>query len=213
MRYQIWPILFLMTLPGHGRAAHEELTSPSFPWPKLTPASIESLQKGNFVVQSDVASAKTDKTNRQSLDFYTAGLHPRACVFAMRKLSRYELYTQWLDFVKEASYNEDTQRVRFLLNHALLPFKMQIDFKLPRIKGAGTYHYSFDRGFVAGLSGDIQLIEDASVPEKDRRCLFYATAKWEGPHTGIPNSVFEVFSTTLTRVAMEKLFRLSSVGP
>ncbi len=213
MHYQIWPFLFLLVYARLASAAHEESASSSFPWPKLTSTSIESIQKGNFVVQSEVTSLKSDKQDRQSLNFYTAGLHPRACPHAMRKLSRYELYKDWLDFVKESSYNEAEQRVRFLLVHSLLPFKMQIDFKLPRIKGAGTYHYSFDRGFVAGLSGDIQLIEDQALPEKERRCLFYATANWEGPHSGIPNSVFEVFSTTLTRVAMEKLFRLSSVGP
>ncbi len=138
----------------------------------------------------------------QSFELYTQGLHSKGCVYAMRKLSLYEQYKDFLSFVTESSYEKET--VNFLLDHTLLPFSMRLKFKIPRIRKPGAYPFTFDAGFLKGLKGKIHLKK-----MKDKRCLFTLTANWKGPHTGIPNLIFEVFSSTLTEMGMKHLFRIS----
>jgi hypothetical protein len=104
-----------------------------------------------------------------------------------------------------SEYNDQKKQIELLLDHALLPFPMGLKFIIPRIKKPGRYPFKFERGFLKGLTGFIW------VENKKGRCLFAAQSTWRGPHTKIPNLVFDLFSTTLARAAMVKLFRISSM--
>lgn len=171
-------------------------------WEKLSynESTKSKLMEGGFFVESKVQS---HEPKEQSLAFQIAGLHPKNCTYALRKLSQYERFKDELDFVKKSEYDEKKGRIRLLLSSSLLPYNMILDFKIPRIKSPGLYPFSFDDGFLSGLKGDIH------VSEHQNRCLFYGTARWRGPDSGINSLVFEFFSSTLGRLAIENLFRFS----
>ncbi|OUR96994.1 hypothetical protein A9Q84_11705 [Halobacteriovorax marinus] len=160
--------------------------------------------RNDVYVKSQVSDYEIKKIKNQKLFFYIAGLHPKDCRFALRKLAHYESYSKHLGFIKNSSYDEKSQRVNFLLSSLLLPYDMSLNFKIPRIKSPGIYPFKFDQGFLSGLHGNIVTINYKN------RCLFYTTASWEGPHSDIPNTVFEFFSKALAQLAMENLFRISS---
>ena len=165
----------------------------------------KSVLQGEIFSESNVKSFENAKgITEQSLYFQILGYHPKSCNFAMKKLSRYEDYKKFVDFIKDSSYDEKDQELNFLLSHALLPYNMRLIFKLPRITGPGTYPYSFEIGVLTGLKGNIQVIDYKN------RCLFYTDAKWNGKYTGFPNLVFEFFSQVLSKASMEILFRISS---
>lgn len=162
------------------------------------------------ILDGDVFSESKVESNgkNQSLKFSIAGLHPKSCDYAMKKLSLYESYHEFLDFVKESKYNQETRELNFLLSHVLLPYDMRLIFNLDRIKGQGAYPFRFDMGILKDLTGNIQLADQ--ILKGQKRCLFYTTANWSGPHTGFPNFIFESFSQALASYSMERLFRLSS---
>lgn len=149
-----------------------------------------------------VTGPKTEEI--QELRFSIAGFHQKSCDYALKKLSLYENYSQFLDFVKQSQYDEQKMEINFLLSHALLPYDMRLIFKLPRITKEGTYPFVFDQGILKDLKGTIY------VEKINDRCLFYSKADWSGTHTGFPNMVFEFFSQTLAKMTMERLFRLSN---
>lgn len=141
--------------------------------------------------------------DQQSLDFLILGLHKKACSRALVKLSQYERYSEFVDFIKKSQYNSKNQRIRLNLSHTLMPFDMILDFKIERIKKPGAYSFSFDSGFLKGLKGQI------NISSYKNRCFFATTAQWRGPDSGIPDSVFSFFSQALGKLAMERLFRIS----
>lgn len=140
---------------------------------------------------------------RQKLDFLILGLHKKACSRALVKLSQYERYAEFVDFITKSSYDKSSERIRLNLSHTFMPFDMVLDFKLERITKPGTYAFSFDAGFLKGLKGLI------SISSYKNRCFFATTADWQGPDSNIPNSVFSFFSQALGKLAMERLFRIS----
>ena len=168
----------------------------------------EKIFKGEIFSESKVKSlvlVTSPKTeNIQELNFSIAGFHQKSCEYALKKLSLYESYSLFLNFVKESLYDEEKQELNFLLSHTLLPYDMRLIFKLPRITKEGVYPFEFDRGILKDLKGTIY------VEKINNRCLFFTKAHWSGPHTGFPNVIFEVFSQTLSKITMERLFRISN---
>lgn len=158
----------------------------------------ESKVKSSTLVENNIVS------QIQELHFTIAGLHPKSCEYALKKLALYENYSSFLDFVKESKYDEATKGINFLLSHPLLPYDMRLLFKLPRIEKPGVYPFEFDIGILKNLKGNIYAIDH------NKRCLFFTKADWEGPHTNFPNIVFELFSQTLSKLTMERLFRISN---
>lgn len=138
---------------------------------------------------------------KQSLNFEITGLHPKSCSWALVKLSQYEQYSNFLDFVKSSEFKDN--RINFLLDSSIMPYPMRLNFVLPRITEPGVYPFKFDKGFLKGLFGKIH------VSNHENRCLFHSTAVWVGPETKIPDKIFELFSHTLARISMETLFRIS----
>ncbi len=164
----------------------------------------KKILSGEIHTKSEVRSSGDKGQKKQILDFYIAGLHTKSCRFALKKLSHYESYKDHIGYIKSSSYNEENERVHFKLSSALMPFNMILDFKIPRIKKAGSYDFIFDKGFLINLKGKITAVD------YKKRCLFYTTAHWQGNHTGIPNTLFSFFSKALSQLAMENLFRISS---
>lgn len=154
-------------------------------------------------VKSEIFSWEENKKEFQKLDFFIAGLHKKTCSFALVKLSQYERYQEFVDFIKISKYDDKTGRIWLKLSHSLLPFNMILDFHLARIKEKGVTHFRFDSGFLNGLTGEIH------VNEYKARCLFATRANWQGPDSGIPDTVFSFFSRALGKLSMEKLFRIS----
>ncbi|MEC8624488.1 MAG: hypothetical protein VXY34_06710 [Bdellovibrionota bacterium] len=168
-----------------------------------SPKLIQKITKGIIISSSDVKTLKEKKEQKQKLKFSVTGLHKKSCRFALRKLSQYEIYKNHIGFIKESRYLESKGRVDFLLSSLLLPFDMRLNFKIPRIKSPGTYHFLFDQGFLKNLKGIIH------VADSKNQCLFHTTASWIGPHSGINNTVFAFFSKALSELAMKNLFRMS----
>lgn len=144
-----------------------------------------------------------DQGKKQKLNFLVTGLHTKSCTFALRKLSQYENFKHYLSFVKKSTYDDTTQKIRLLLDSYLMPFPMILFFKLPRIKKPGRYPFSFNLGFLKGLTGEIH------VSTYENKCLFHTQAKWVGPATKIPDILFEFFTSSLSKLAMGHLFRIS----
>lgn len=164
----------------------------------------ENILKGEIFSESKVKSFNKGAVKLQSLSFSIAGLHPKSCTYALKTLSLYEEYSHFLNFVKESQYDESKKEINFLISHMLLPYDMRLIFNLPRITTTGVYPFTFDIGILKDLKGKI------NVSEYLGRCLFYSNAEWTGPHTGFPNSIFELFSQVLSKLSMENLFRISS---
>ncbi len=181
-------VLLIFFLPTFVQGAQPNATM----WSKL--------KEGHILAYSTVES----KNERQSLDYKIYGLHPKSCSFALTKISRYERYSEFIDFVKKSRYDEKSQMVFFEFSSILLPFDMLLSFKLPRIDRPGTYQFSFDKGFLRGLVGSID------VRQENEQCFFHGSAKWNGPDSAIPDTVFELFSKNLGKAAMERIFRFSS---
>lgn len=161
----------------------------------------QEIVNGYFHIKSEV---KNLEENNQQLDYLIVGLHPQNCDMALPRLSLYEKYSDYLGFVKESKYVETKEMISLLLGHGLLPFEMILRFQLPRLKKPGVYQFSFQEGFLKDLAGEIH------VSVHQDRCLFISKAAWTGPDTGINAKVFSFFSTTLSRMAMEGLFRAST---
>ncbi len=143
------------------------------------------------------------KEKSQSLEYFIVGLHKKNCRVALSKLSQYERFEEFLDFVEKSKYNEEQKRITLYLGHILMPFDMILDFQIPRITQPGSYPFRFDKGFLKNLTGEI------SISQHNDRCLFATQARWKGPKTRIPDRVFGFFSQALGKNAMETLFRIS----
>ena len=163
----------------------------------------EKILSGTIFSESSVKSQIRYQKKWQELHFTIAGLNPKSCEFALKKLSLYENYNQFLDFVKKSEYDNTKEEINFLLSHTLLPYDMQLIFNLPRITKTGVYPFVFEIGILKNLKGTIHVVNYKN------RCLFFTKADWDGPHTGFPDLIFEFFTVTLAKHSMEKLFRLS----
>jgi hypothetical protein len=208
MRYikqYIFTILALIPLT-HGKAilpSNKSMDAPSVQ--KTVGESVwKKILSGDIYTKSEVEDFEIFSKKKQKLYFYIAGLHKKSCSFALKKLSHYESFQEHIGYIKRSSYNDENQRVDFLLSSSLLPYNMTLNFKIPRIRKAGSYPFSFDQGFLKDLAGNITAINYKN------RCLFYTTANWKGDHSGIPNSILAFFSKAMSQLAMENLFRIST---
>lgn len=172
----------------------------------LKPETQKQISRGEIISISKVNSYqnKANKLERQNLNFQIYGLHPRSCRLALRKISRYENFSKWVDFIKTSEYNDQTHLVYFVLSHSLMPFDMELEFEIPRITTTGSYPFIFSRGLLKNLKGTIDVYEDRG------QCLFVTKAIWDGDKTKIPDSVFEFFTQALSKKSMEIIFRISS---
>ncbi len=165
-----------------------------------TEAQIEDLLKGEVI---SVGKVHSPKPKIQQMFLFVSGIHPRNCKRAMRKLSLYENYDEYMDFIKSSHYDEKTKNFSFTIDHALLPFPMIVKFKIPRIREEGVYPFTFETGFLKDLQGKI------IVQELDKYCLLSLKADWQGPESRIPNLIFGAFIQTVGKLGLERLIRVS----
>lgn len=206
-RFLIFALSTIFATSGH--AQHKLNLPASFKQPiahELKPfyapseGELEDLLKG-IVISVGKVDSPTDK--EQQLMLFVSGMHPRNCTRAMRKLSLYENYSSYMDFIKESRYDEKKEQVTFVMDHMLLPFPMILTFKIPRIKKAGVYPFSFDSGFLKDLKGNVV------VKEVGKYCSLSLKTDWRGPETKIPNIAFEAFLQTVGKLGLEHLIRVS----
>ena len=150
-----------------------------------------------------MGNVNSPTAKEQQMMLFVSGVHPRNCVRAMRKLSLYENYSQYMEFIKTSRYDEKTQKFTFTVDHALLPFPMIVGFKIPRIKGQGHYPFTFEDGFLKDLKGTV------IVKEVGKFCLMGLKADWRGPESKIPNLIFGTFVQTVGKLGLERLIRVS----
>jgi len=80
---------------------------------------------------------------------------------------------------------------------------MNLTFKIPRIKTAGHYPFTFDHGFLKDLKGTI------AVTSVGKFCMLTLKADWRGQDTKIPNLAFSAFIQTVGKLGLEHLIRVS----
>jgi hypothetical protein len=167
--------------------------------------NLSSGQMSDLLIGEVVSQGKVDSpaSKTQQMLLFVSGVHPRNCTKVMRKLSLYENYHQYMDFIKESTYNENTQLFSFSIDHSLLPFPMIVKFKIPRITKPGHYPFVFEDGFLKDLKGTI------IVQEIGKFCLLGLKADWRGPETKIPDVVFGTFVQTVGKLGLEHLIRVS----
>ena len=212
MRYQFFCLALCVTFLTCGSNAYAQnkvTLSNSFTQPILkelkpfhTPSEgqMEEMLKGEVISTGKVNSPSDTE---QEMMMFSSGIHPRNCIKAMRKLSLYENFTQYINFVKQSSYDNKTEKVTFVMDHTLLPFPMILTFKLPRITKPGHYPFTFDHGFLKSLKGTV------GVADVGKYCLLTLKADWRGPETKIPNLAFEAFVQTIGKMGLEHLIRVS----
>lgn len=179
-----------------GKSISDEL-KPFYP---VAEGQLEDLLKGEVISTGKVDSPTAKE---QQMMLFVSGVHPRNCTRAMRKLSLYENYHTYMDFIKTSSYNESTQKFSFTIDHTLLPFPMIVGFKIPRITKEGIYPFTFEDGFLKGLQGKV------IVQEVGKFCLLGLKTDWRGPESRIPNLVFGTFVQTVGKLGLEHLIRVS----
>ena len=187
-----------LIFPRLGVAIPPIISPQQLPYP---PQIIARIVQGQIYVSSQVQSWE----QKQTMTFSIAGKHSRTCQFALRKLSRYQDYSQFLDVVQASSYNEQNQEAFFALSSHLLPFNMSLTFKIAPMKAPGVYPFKFEKGFLSGLVGNIHVIAS------ENHCYFYAMADWLGPSSGISDQILAFFTKALGQLVMENLFRISAL--
>ena len=168
---------------------------------KINTSQIEYLNQGNIISKAKVESID-EKLQDFTLQGY--GIHPKRCNRALRKLSMFEKYSEWVSFIKKSTYKEKSRLLTLKAEHSLLPYPMLIHILVERPTKVGLYKFSFPTGIFTGLKGEFEIRQ---LP--DKRCVLYAHSHWRGKNTKIPNFVIELFSETLSRLGGEILIRKS----
>jgi len=166
----------------------------------LSSGQIEDMLEGEVISQGKV---ENPKEKEQQMTLFVSGVHPRNCTRAMRKLSLYENYRSYMDFIKTSQYDEKSQKFSFIIDHNLLHFAMSVKFKIPRITKEGFYPFVFEEGFLKDLKGTV------IVQHVGNFCLLGLKADWRGPESKIPNLVFGTFVQTVGKLGLEHLIRVS----
>ncbi len=170
------------------------------PFFELSEGQKKDLLKGEVISEGNVSSPGP---KQQQMKLIVAGIHPRNCIKVMRKLSQYENYHHFIEFIKESSYEEKTKKFSFTVDHALLPYPMIVSFKIPRIREEGQYGFLFESGFLKGLEGKV------IVKEIGKYCLLGLNSDWRGPESPLPDVIFGTFVQTVGKIGLERLIRIS----
>ena len=192
-------LLLCLALPLSGKKLQDDELAPLRP---LNKRMWKDLRRGTILSLSQVKTKK----KRQRLNYYAAGLHPRPCHLALRKLSRYEHYQNFISFIHSSQYDAKTQEMKILLKHRLLPFPLSMHISLSRITSPGRYPFRLLSGMLKGMEGKIQVSH-----YNQNQCFIELSGIWEGAVTKFGDTVFEIFTTTLGKLGMKKLFRISRI--
>jgi hypothetical protein len=181
--------------------------APDLPELPISSKTLQRILNKHYIYSNCTVDSFKDSSgkNKQKLKFNIIGLHPNSCKRSLKILGQYEQFSQFLSFVKTSSYSEKTQEIDLGVQHGLFPIPLRVKFKLPRIKKIGRYPYHFPNGFLPDLRGHINVIDYRNS------CLYWTDAHWEGADTGFPDTILGIFTQTVSRIGMEKLFRVSKL--
>jgi hypothetical protein len=164
---------------------------------KVNERMLSQMLKNEILVDAKVQS----QGEQQSFTMHVAAIHKTSCVKALRKLSQFEMFSEWISFITHSTYDEKNRLWTVRADHALLPYPMLVHIIVDRPTKTGRYNFVFPTGIFTGLAGHF------IIEEIHDQCSFYATSFWQGPHTKLPNFVIEIFSQTLTKIGGELIFR------
>lgn len=190
--FNIFSFIFLFFL---GVSALSAATIPN----NLEQKKLKVLLNGDFIIDSKVSSSG----NEQELHLVAEGLHEKSCNVALKKISRYEDFSKYINFVKNSSYDEKNRRIVLFLSGSIVPISLILDFVIDRVDKPGVYKFIFDRGMMVGLHGTIE------VQDIFERCYFKTTSDWKGKKTPVSDIVLDLFLNTAARMSMDNLFRIS----
>lgn len=189
----LFNILIFLNLSAHSNDHYSFFNSK---W-KISKNAYKALLNENVLAKSEVSSKdKVQKFKMQAIAF-----HPKKCRKVIKKLARFENYPDMIDFIKSTTYHEKNHFLTVKADHTLLPFPMIVHIVMKRPDKEGVYKFKFPTGIFKGLSGTFTIKEVAN------KCSVYAESFWQGQTTKIPNLVIEIFSETLTKIAVQTLIR------
>jgi hypothetical protein len=162
----------------------------------------ERVNQGEIISYSVVEYQEDNKI--QTFEVYGLGYHKRTCKVAMRKLSAYENFPNYLSIINKSTYEEKKNILNFQISPPILSNDIDVYIKIDRIKDHGNYPFQFVSGFFTALKGNIEL------NDYNNRCLFHVTASWSGPYSDIPSPILKLFLEVIIKTGMENLFRVSS---
>lgn len=162
----------------------------------------ERVNQGEIISYSIVEYQEDKKI--QSFEVYGVGYHKRTCKVAMRKLSAYENYPNYLSIINKSTYDEKKKIINFQISPPILSNDIDVYIKIDRIKDQGNYPFQFASGFFTALKGNIELTD------YNNKCLFHVTAAWSGAYSDIPSPILKLFLEVIIKTGMENLFRVSS---
>ena len=174
-------------------------------------AILSSLREGKMLVKSKVSSHQEKGPNntvlkKQIFDFEMLAYHPRACRLALRKISMYESYKDFISFVAVSDYDVKSQKWSVTVDHTLFYGKMYLALTFPRVKEAGIYPFVFlENSSMPGMTGRFILNDYKGG------CLVDLKSHYDGPTTTFPDTIFQIITSTLGRLGMEKLIRISTL--
>lgn len=163
---------------------------------------LNRVEKGEIISYSIVDF--NDEKKIQSFEVYGLGFHKRSCKIAMRKLSVYENFPNYLSIINKSTYDEKQKIVNFQISPPILSYDINVFIHIDRIKDKGEYPFQFTSGFFTALKGKIEL------SDYKERCLFHVTSSWSGPYSDIPGPILKLFLEVIVKMGMENLFRVSS---
>ncbi len=172
----------------------------ALPFSKQTIARIKEQEP---IIEANIETFFENKEKKQRLSFKGAGIHKKTCMQMLRRLSIYENYKNIVPFVKKSDYDDTLKRIDLLFDSKIFPIPIGLNFKIPRIRYPGIYHFEFDRGFLIDLKGEIQ------ISNYNNNCLVFVNANWQGPYSGFSDTVFNLFTVTGARIAINSLLRHS----
>ncbi len=170
---------------------------------KISKNTFKALKKEYVIVDSNVENQT--KLNTQTFYMKAMAYHPKKCSKVIKKLAKFENYPDMIDFIKSATYDEKFNFLKVRADHTLLPFPMIVHIIMKRPTKEGVYDFIFPTGLFDGLKGTFE------IKQVDKRCAVFAKSYWSGKHTKIPNFAIELFSETLTKIAVRTLIRKTSL--
>ena len=79
---------------------------------KFKRKNIERALRGNVQSVSKVESFEENSLKMQQLNFKMVGIHPNRCKIALRKISLYEEYSDFIGFIKKVEFTHILSRFK-----------------------------------------------------------------------------------------------------
>jgi|GEM_PF-4443222 len=171
-----------------------------------TRTNLEYLLEGHTVANSDVETYKGElngekDSKKQKMLTKVAAFHSLDCNPVLKKLSQYERYDSYFDFIKNSKYQNGHATMN--LNISLISVNFDIDMKIDRVNKVGKYDFILNAGDMKNVIGFLE------VKELRGRCFVYTSMTYDGVHSGYWDSFMETFFTKVAYLGVDKIFKIS----